>query len=213
MTVRPVEKRSAQTGNERLGTFRGLRASLASDKVQFDLFARDRATTTDNQMTTVPMSIPGSEYNDFLFAVIGEDKNGMLVSVLSGLARSNIDPWQEAAKLAQLPGDTATRELAALIGALPDRSTSYPDPRTIATRLISLLPHPLASDSGPQQAPQAASAAMKSRPWWIYLVFMCFVLGSQLLIESHQLPAKPAHVETKPGTITLPPTPPVSADQ
>ena len=159
------------------------------------------------------MSVPGSEFNDFLFAPIGEDKNGMLVSVLSGLARSDIDPWQEAAKLAQLPGETATKELAALIGALPDRLTSHPDPRTIAARLIALLPHPLGSDGGPKQAPLAASAAMKSRPWWIYLVFMCFVLGSQLLIESRQPPAKPAHVETKSGTTTFPPAPPVSADQ
>ena len=68
------------------------------------------------------MSIPGSEFNDFLFAPIGEDRNGMLVSVLSGLARSDVDPWQEAAKLAQLPGEAATKELAALIGALPDRA-------------------------------------------------------------------------------------------
>ena len=80
------------------------------------------------------MSVPGSEFNDFLFAPIGEDKNGMLVSVLSGLARSDVDPWQEAAKLAQLPGETATNELAELISALPDRAaSSYPDPRTIAT--------------------------------------------------------------------------------
>ena len=86
------------------------------------------------------MSVPGSEFNDFLFAPIGEDRNGMLVSVLSGLARSDVDPWQEAAKLAQLPGETATKELAALIGALPDRAASYPDPRTIAARLIALLP-------------------------------------------------------------------------
>jgi len=36
----------------------------------------------------------------------------MLVSVLSGLARSDVDPWQEAATLAELPGETATQRLA-----------------------------------------------------------------------------------------------------
>src|SRR5664280_2787257 len=121
--------------------------------VRFRCFARDRATTIDDQMTTVPMSIPGTEFNDFLFAPIGEDRNGMLVSVLSGLARSDVDPWQEAAKLAQLPGEAATKELAALIGALLDKAASYPDPRTIATRLIALLPRPLGSNGGPQQTP------------------------------------------------------------
>jgi hypothetical protein len=66
------------------------------------------------------MSLPGAEFNDFLFAPIGEDSNGMLVSVLSGLARLDVDSWQEAEKLAQLPGEIATQRLASLIGSYPD---------------------------------------------------------------------------------------------
>jgi hypothetical protein len=56
---------------------------------------------------TRPASVSalGSEFDDFLFAPIGEDGNGMLLSVLSALARLGFDPWEEAAKLAQLPGD------------------------------------------------------------------------------------------------------------
>ena len=165
------------------------------------------------KMTTAPMSVPGSEFNDFLFAPIGEDKNGMLVSVLSGLARSDMDPWQEAAKLAQLPGETATSELAALIGALPDRAASYPDPRTIAKRLIALLPHLPGANGGSQQGPPLnAWAVMNSRPWWIYVAFMCFVLGTQFLIASHQLPTKPDNMEVKAST-AFPPAPPVNAGQ
>ena len=57
----------------------------------------------------------GSEFDDFLFAPIGEDRNGMLLSVLSALARLDVDPWQEAAQLAGLPGETATQRLASLI--------------------------------------------------------------------------------------------------
>ena len=160
------------------------------------------------------MSILGSEFNDFLFAPIGEDRNGMLVSVLSGLARSDVDPWQEAAKLAQLPGDAATKELAALIGALPDRAVSYQDPRTIATRLVALLPRRFGSKGGLQQAPpHGAWAVMNSRPWWIYVVFMCFVLGSQFLIASHQLPAKSDNMEMKSGSTSFPPAPPVNSGQ
>ena len=160
------------------------------------------------------MSVPASEFNDFLFAPIGEDKNGMLVSVLSGLARSDVDPWQEAAKLAQLPGEAATRELAALIGALPDRAASYQDPRTTATRLIALLPRRFGSNSGPQQAPpRSAWAVMNSRPWWVYVVFMCFVLGTQFLIANHQVPAKSSNVEVKAPSSAFPPAPPVNSGQ
>ena len=66
----------------------------------------------------------------------------MLLSVLSALARLDIDPWQEAAKLARLPGETATQRLAALIAELPDEPSADPDPVTIAARLIALLPRP-----------------------------------------------------------------------
>lgn len=157
------------------------------------------------------MSVLGSEFNDFLFAPIGEDRNGMLVSVLSGLARSDVDPWQEAAKLAQLPGEAATKELAALIGALPDRARSHPDPRTIATRVIALLPRSQGLNVG-QQKINDAGAVLKSVPWWIYVVFMCFVLGSQFLIASHQLPAKSDGVE-KAASSAFPPAPPVNSGQ
>jgi hypothetical protein len=60
----------------------------------------------------------GSEFDDFLFAPIGEDRNGLLLRVLSALARLEIDPWQEVAELAGLPGATATQRLASLIAEL-----------------------------------------------------------------------------------------------
>jgi hypothetical protein len=67
----------------------------------------------------------GHEFNEFLFAPIGEEKNGMLLSVLSALARLDVDPWREAAELAQLPRQTATQRLASLIAALPDGPSAH----------------------------------------------------------------------------------------
>jgi len=163
-------------------------------------------------MTSVPIFIPGSEFNDFLFAPIGVDRNGMLVSVLSGLARSDVDPWQEAAKLAQLSGEAATNELAALIDALPDRSVSYPDPRTIATRLIALLPRSPGFNRGQQQT-NNAGAMLKSGPWWIYVAITCFFLSSQFLIANHQQRAKPDHVEAHGASSAFPPAPPPNSGQ
>jgi hypothetical protein len=43
----------------------------------------------------------------------------MPLSVLSALARLNLDPWHEAAELSDLPKDTAAQRLAALIALLP----------------------------------------------------------------------------------------------
>ena len=127
----------------------------------------------------------------------------MLVSVLSGLARSDVDPWQEAAKLAQLPRDTAAERLAALIGALPDRATPYAESRTIATRLIALLPRASMFDSG-ENTSHSAWATINSRQWWICIVVTSFVLGSLLTIANYQQPAKP---ERGAASIASPPAP------
>jgi hypothetical protein len=45
-------------------------------------------------------SIQQSQFNDFLFAPIGNERNGMLLTVLSALARLDVDPWREAASMA-----------------------------------------------------------------------------------------------------------------
>ena len=60
-----------------------------------------------------------SDFDDFLYAPIREDKSGMPLSVVSALARLDVDPWEEAARLAAMPGEAATQRLSALIASLP----------------------------------------------------------------------------------------------
>jgi hypothetical protein len=62
----------------------------------------------------------GSKFDAFLFAPIGEDSNGMLLSVVSVLARLGVDPWLDAAELARVPEETAALRLAGFITTLPD---------------------------------------------------------------------------------------------
>lgn len=159
------------------------------------------------------IALPGTEFNDFLFAPIGEDSNGMLVSVLSGLARLDVDPWQEAAKLAQLPGGAATQRLASLIGVLRDREAAYPDPPTIAARLIALLPQRDVSNNRSRNTPHGIGAMIKSRPWWMYVIFMSFVLATQFVIASQQLPTKADRVQARTSSTVSPQIPPVNSDQ
>lgn len=83
-----------------------------------------------------------SEFNDFLFAPIGEEENEMSLSVISALARLGIDPRQEAARLTRLPRELATRSLAATIDELPSGRWAPSDSREIAARLVQLLPSP-----------------------------------------------------------------------
>jgi len=96
-------------------------------------------------------SARGAELEPFLYGLIGDEKHGMSLSVLSALARRNIDPWVRAGDWSRLPRQTATLELASLISALPDGPSVRPAPEAIAARLIALLP-------------SRASAAAPSRP-------------------------------------------------
>lgn len=80
----------------------------------------------------------GPEFDAFLFASVDTEGNGGSLSVLSALARSDVDPWQEAAELARMPREAANQRLTSLIAALPDVAASAP--ATIADRLVKLLP-------------------------------------------------------------------------
>ncbi len=85
-------------------------------------------------------SLGHSEFNEFLFAFVGEEKNGQPLTVLSALARLGLDPWGEAARLSELPKEAATRALAATIGALPEGDWKVSDQQSIAVRLVNCLP-------------------------------------------------------------------------
>jgi len=78
-------------------------------------------------------------FDPFLFATIGEERNGMMLSVLSSLARLDLDPLREAANLSGLPAPAATERLTSLLSSLPNSQLETPAPAAI-TRLVGLLP-------------------------------------------------------------------------
>ena len=110
-----------------------------------------------------------SEFDDFLYAAIGADRNEMPLSVLSALTRLDLDPWQEAAELCELPKDKAAARLETLIARLPGPRLTQAELRAIADRLTALLPRvesptvPLAEASGRRGV--AASAVAKVLNW------------------------------------------------
>jgi hypothetical protein len=92
-----------------------------------------------------------SDLNDFLFADVGTEANGMTLSVVSVFARCGNDPWQEAGRLAILSKAEATDSLARMIAAMPRSLWDLPAAAAIAGRLTALLPvRPIrASAAGP----------------------------------------------------------------
>ena len=110
-------------------------------------------------------SLGHSEFNDFLFAFVGEEKDGVELTVLSVLARLDLDPWAEAARLSKLTREAATNALAAAILSLPDGDLTEADTRSIAVRLVDRLPKhgsSTAKSSSAKSSPSKLSSATSS---------------------------------------------------
>lgn len=136
---------------------------------------------------SVYASLLGPEFDDSLFAPLGDERNGMGLSVLSALARLKVDPWQEAADLAGLPGATATERLASLIASLPNERSMYRESDTISARLVALLPRRATSNTAARQTLIGVGRVTRSLAV-IYAIWMVIALSVQGIVASHQLP-------------------------
>lgn len=152
------------------------------------------------------MSLPasnsrlGSEFDAFLFAPIGEDRNGLTLSIVSLLGRMDLDPWQEAAKLAGLPAEIAAQKLATLLAALSDPSLKPADAGKMATRLIAQLPGRPAADLG---SPGATPIRGVVDPH-VLITAILFVIWTIWLLS---MPATDPHAAPTPTDSAPAPTP------
>jgi hypothetical protein len=85
-------------------------------------------------------SLLHSDLSDFLFASVGDQKNGMPLNVVSALTRLDVDPWEEAARLAALPKALAAEALEPMVARLPIFRRQQSDNLVISQRLVELLP-------------------------------------------------------------------------
>ena len=81
-----------------------------------------------------------SELDGFLYADIGQEPNGMPLTVLSLLARSGLDPWDEARRLCALSDATAISCMTERIRSSSPRLRNRPDLRALAATLVKRLP-------------------------------------------------------------------------
>jgi hypothetical protein len=141
--------------------------------------------------TTMPHSafaLRTSVFNDFLYAPVGEEDNGMVLTALSALARLGVDPWDEAARLSELPKETATKRLTSIIAGLPHGQWAASAAGDIAARLAALLPGKQAAVA---QSPAATYA--KHRPSAAVVTMFLFIFLVNALaftvLRNHEPPA------------------------
>jgi len=126
-----------------------------------------------------------ASYDDFLFAPVWEDANGMRVSVLSALARLNVDPREEAGRLAAMPKAIAEKTLLLAFDRVSGQSWKSPEAAAIAARLVRLLPQPgqAAARTANAATGTAKVSAQRTNYWWVWLGFW---LVMSFMMPHHQ---------------------------
>jgi len=133
-------------------------------------------------------SLINSEFNEFLFASIGEEESGIQLTVLSALSRLALDPWGEAARLSSLPKETAAPTLAAMIARLPTGRWQPSDVRAIAARLVQLLPERTPASSPGRIAAAAGERKNVTAALWLVILILCAGFIGMLSLRFGQAP-------------------------
>ena len=105
----------------------------------------------------------------------------MQLSVVSALARMDVDPWEEATRLAAMPKAIAERALVSILDRVLGKNRSPSETEVVAARLVQLLPHQ--GEDG-TIAPTEAARVSAQRTYW--LVWLGFALAMSLLSPRHQ---------------------------
>jgi hypothetical protein len=120
------------------------------------------------------------ELDPFLFAVVGEERNGIPLSTISALTQLGLDPWEEAGRLASLANRDAVERLTELILRLPGARRPLSEAREIAVALIDVLPPPNGvSRTAEMQRPGARNMVGGTKSFW---VICFFVIAAAFLI-------------------------------
>jgi hypothetical protein len=142
----------------------------------------------------------------FLYADVGTELNGSMLTTLSMLARLGQDPWAKAADWAALSDAAGIDDLSQSIAQMPLTPASLAGSRDIAARLLKLLPgrpqQNVALQAGSAQSDEATSK------WFTWFGLAAWMFLNVLLMQ------KPAHdtaapVEA-PATVAVPNAPPVA---
>jgi len=130
--------------------------------------------------TLSPLS---AEFNGFLFAAIHDELDKTPLSVISALARLNLDPWREAAELSALQGPAAIQRLSSHIDRLPEESRQGIDVGALCERLVLRLPPRQAIAAAPRQPVPIVKRVLASA-LGMNIVYCGLVVLSQFTIQA-----------------------------
>jgi hypothetical protein len=122
-------------------------------------------------------SLLHSDLNGFLFASVGDEQNGIPLTVVSALTRLGLDPWEEAARLAALPKAVAAETLARMIAGFLIGRPGLSENLAVSRRLVELLPADKPAGFERRQPASAQDKIYLS----VVLLLACVALGAAVL--------------------------------
>ena len=131
-----------------------------------------------------------SQYDAFLFASLSETDE-MTLSVLSVLARQDVDPWQEAARLTRLSREQAINSLASRIWKSDSERWSSSEASILAVRLIGLLP----SHGRPLSSPLWTGDSNGGLTFWLVagMLFVSITVSGHMMQKLTSSSSAPTH--------------------
>lgn len=136
----------------------------------------------------------------FLFAPVGEERDGIPLSVISALTRLGLDPWDEATRLSSLAKREAVDQLSPMIGRLPGTPWSSSEAREIAVGLIALLPTGSSTRGSMEVRHYRRRKVPSSTAFWL---ICCLLLVTALvsMAANGKLPFG-SHRQSEPSSLT-----------
>jgi hypothetical protein len=138
----------------------------------------------------------GTDLNPFLFASISDDADAPL-SVVSALARLDIDPWQEAEELRHLQRGAAARRLAALLARAPGASEDLPG---LVARLVALLPGHAATPRPAITVPHGRDIKRDA----VMMILLCVAAVALTMLSLQTVDGRAAGASTDHRTVSSP---------
>jgi hypothetical protein len=94
----------------------------------------------------------------------------------------DVDPWQEASRLAAMPKAIAEKTLLSIFDLVSGRNWKSPEAAAIAARLVRLLPQPSEAATNTATGTEKGPAQRASY-WWVWLAF---ALAMSFMTPHHQ---------------------------
>jgi hypothetical protein len=124
------------------------------------------------------------DLNKFLFAAVGEERNGIPLSMMSALAQLDLDPWEEAGRLSNLAKQEAIERLTGLILRLPGLRRPSSEAQQIAAELVDALPMHKGEAGPAQEVRRTAPRNIASgKAFWLICLAVAAIAFSLMLSQ------------------------------